>query len=230
MTDQTLSLRTPAAKLIGTLTLPDAEAPAPAVLWLPDGTHERDGSTAEALADIAGYCRMLAAAGWASFRFDARGTGESTGVPSGDFAARLADAKAALDGLKGQPGVAADRIVVGGHTVGGGIACYLVKPGEAVAAILLNPSVRDETLLDVKAPLLVALSGDEQPMARRDYIEHFEQLVAKHRNKRSAESRTVRVADNAPPLGPEGTFSEELTVGREQVGPALVRWLAQTDL
>jgi len=80
--------------------------------------------------------QALSAAGICSLRFDYSGFGDSEGDRGWiDPAARLADARSALELLAGQPEVDASRIGVYGHSYGGPVAIMLGAESAQVRAL-----------------------------------------------------------------------------------------------
>lgn len=134
-----VSFRAPdGVRLAGTLELPRAPGPHPAVVLVAgSGPHDRDGA-------VAGHRPFLVLAdhlvrrGIAVLRFDERGVGES----GGDFAAATtadlaADVDAALDWLLTQPEVDAARTGLLGHSEGGVIAPMVAAGRDDVAFLVL---------------------------------------------------------------------------------------------
>ncbi|MFM7075732.1 MAG: alpha/beta hydrolase family protein [Planctomycetaceae bacterium] len=126
------------AVLAGTLTLPRGPGPHPAVVLVSgSGPQDRD----ETIADHKPFLVIadaLSRAGVAVLRYDDRGVGGSSGdvaaATTADFAA---DAGAAVDWLRGQPGIDPARIAVVGHSEGGIIAAMLGATRRDLAAIVL---------------------------------------------------------------------------------------------
>ena len=126
------------AVLAGTLTLPRGPGPHPAVVLVSgSGQQDRD----ETIADHKPFLVIadaLSRAGVAVLRYDDRGVGGSSGdvaaATTADFAA---DAGAAVDWLRGQPGIDPARIAVVGHSEGGIIAAMLGATRRDLAAIVL---------------------------------------------------------------------------------------------
>lgn len=133
--------------LVGTLALPAAaDGPFPAALFLHgSGPVDRDGNAAGLEMDA--YRQLahgLARAGIASLRFDKRGVGESEG--DAGLASRsdlLADARAALEGLRSQPGIDPTRCILIGHSEGAYLAPILaVEDGTIAGVVLLAGAAR----------------------------------------------------------------------------------------
>lgn len=137
--------------LEGTLRLPDTgEASYPAILFIHgSGPVDRDGNAvdletgtvvmqmdiyrqlAEALSDV----------GFASFRFDKRGVGNSQGdaalASRGDL---IDDARAAIQTLRNQPEIDATRLILVGHSEGGYLAPMLAVDDPDIAGVVLLAS------------------------------------------------------------------------------------------
>ncbi|PVZ03947.1 alpha/beta hydrolase [Actinomycetospora cinnamomea] len=134
-----LSFASDGHTLVGSLLLPgDARRPAAAVLLLPgSGPVDRDSDHPRARLGVTRLlAEALADAGIASFRYDKRGVGASTGeFLRVGFDDNAADARAALATLSAQPEIDAQRIVVLGHSEG---AFHAVPLGlDPVAGLVL---------------------------------------------------------------------------------------------
>jgi pimeloyl-ACP methyl ester carboxylesterase len=126
--------------LAGTLTLPDGDAPVPAVVLASgSGPLDRNSNHRRARFDVARQLSTaLADAGLASFRYDKRGVGESPG----DWRAaglhdNVDDLGRALDAVAGRPEVDASRIVLAGHSEGAILAAALAARGAPVTGVVL---------------------------------------------------------------------------------------------
>ena len=144
------TFRAAGLSLAGTYTTPKGDGPFPAALLLNgSGPLDRDGNIKRMPLNVSrDLATTLADAGWASFRFDKRGIGESEGeyLPTG-FYEELADAEAARDWLIGRDDVS--KVVVIGHSVGAVYAAELAGREPAVdGAILLAATAKtgEETL------------------------------------------------------------------------------------
>jgi pimeloyl-ACP methyl ester carboxylesterase len=129
-----------AAPLAGTLTLPDAPFPVPAVLLASgSGPLDRDSNHRRARFDVARQLAgALAEAGIGSLRCDKRGVGGSPG----DWRAvglhdNVDDLGAALDVLRDRPEVDADRVLLAGHSEGALLAAGLAARGAPVNGLVL---------------------------------------------------------------------------------------------
>lgn len=128
--------------LRGTLTIPaTAVGPSPAVLLLVgSGPLDRDSNHRRLRLGVTRQlAESLAAAGIASLRYDKRGVGASGGGDwrQAGFWGGVADARAALTSLSGQPEVDAGRIMVVGHSEGALVATALAGRGAPVQGVVL---------------------------------------------------------------------------------------------
>lgn len=132
--------------LIGTLTVPDVKRSKPIILILHGYGGERNGFPITGL-DNEGYfdvlARRLAENGFCSFRFDFRGSGESTaggtvGYEVTSFMGQVSDAIAALDYIQTlDDPINPDKIGVVGHSQGGLIASVLASVDDRVESVAL---------------------------------------------------------------------------------------------
>ena len=131
--------------LAGTLTLPDAPAPVPAVLLAAgSGPLDRDSNHRRLRFDVTrALAHALAEGGLASLRYDKRGVGGSPG----DWRAAVLydnddDLARARDALAARPEVDPGRIVLAGHSEGAVLAAALAGraadgEGAPVAGVVL---------------------------------------------------------------------------------------------
>ncbi len=126
--------------LAGTLTLPDAPTPVPAVLLAAgSGPLDRDSNHRRLRFDVTrALAQALAEGGLASLRYDKRGVGGSPG----DWRAaglydNVDDLARARDALAARPEVDPDRIVLAGHSEGAVLAAALAGRGAPVAGVVL---------------------------------------------------------------------------------------------
>jgi len=138
------------ATLAGTFTSPDTTGPhATALLIAGSGPLDRDGNHKRLKLNVSrDLATELADSGWASLRFDKRGTGESQGdYHRTGFYDELADVEAALDFLDQRDDVS--QIVAIGHSAGAIQAGELAARYRTLAGcVLLSTSAKngDETL------------------------------------------------------------------------------------
>lgn len=124
-------------RLSGTLTLPAGAGPFPvAVMITGSGPHTRDQEVAgfKIFKTMADY---LARHGIGTYRFDDRGTGQSTGTfasaTTADFAS---DALAAVDVLRQRPDVRLNHVGLIGHSDGGTAAAIAASRSANVAFVV----------------------------------------------------------------------------------------------
>ncbi|MGY1737080.1 alpha/beta hydrolase family protein [Geodermatophilus sp. SYSU D00684] len=127
--------------LAGTLTLPDAPGPVPAVLLAPgSGPVDRDSDHRRARFGVTReLAHALAEGGLASLRYDKRGVGASGG---GDWRRagltdNADDLARARDALAARPEVDPGRIVLAGHSEGALLAAAVAARGVPVAGVVL---------------------------------------------------------------------------------------------
>lgn len=124
---QTVRIDTPNGRLEGTLHVPEADTPSPAVLMLHGFDGHRDVITVAGteLSVFALVANGLAEAGIASLRIDFRGSGNSSGRwADTTFSGQIADARAALGWLGDQPGIDPGRVALLGWSQGGLVAAH----------------------------------------------------------------------------------------------------------
>ncbi|MEZ6234659.1 MAG: alpha/beta hydrolase [Phycisphaerales bacterium] len=125
--------------LAGTLRVPDADGPVPAVVLITgSGDHVRDQIISGApmfrwLAD------HLAACGIATLQIDTRGTGDSTGVgyPIQTTAGRVADVRRCVEFLRARAEIDPARVGLLGHSEGSMIAPLVCERDPAIAFCVL---------------------------------------------------------------------------------------------
>ena len=126
--------------LAGTLAVPAADQPVPAVLMLPgSGQTDRDDNTKQlALNVFPPLSAAIEGQGLATLRYDKRGVGGSEGDYFGsDFDDRATDAAAAVEWLRSRPEVDAARVFALGHSEGALIAVRLAAGAASVAGLVL---------------------------------------------------------------------------------------------
>lgn len=149
--------------LAGTLTLPQAKGPFPAVVLISgSGQQDRD-ETVFGHRPFLVLADYLTRRGIAVLRFDDRGAGKSTGDPakatSADFAT---DALAAVKYLQTRQEIDAKKIGLIGHSEGGLIAPMVAaQASEEIAFIVLlaGPGVLGEEILYAQYALIAKANG-----------------------------------------------------------------------
>ncbi len=157
--------------LAGTLTLPRAAGPHPAVVLISgSGPQDRDES-------LLGHKPFLVLAdhltrnGIAVLRYDDRGVGKSTGTfataTSEDFSG---DALAAVAWLRTRSGIDGTKIGLAGHSEGGLIAPMAAAQSQDVAFIILlaGPGVTGEEILYLQAAKIMRASGVPEPLVEKN--------------------------------------------------------------
>ncbi len=143
-TQHTVTFTSDGLTLEGTLAMPDAPAPCPAVvLIVGSGMVDRDENHKQLPADVTRQLALrLAENGVASLRYDKRGVGASEGdFWTAGLSDNVADASAAVACLRAQPGIDADRVYVCGHSEGATICIRLAGAHEPVAGAILLAGV-----------------------------------------------------------------------------------------
>ena len=164
--------------LTGSLTLPDADGPHPAVVLISgSGAQDRDANlfgfkTFAIIAD------RLARHGVAVLRFDDRGVGGSGGnVLQATISDRAQDVNAAVELLRSRDDIDPVRIGLIGHSEGGMIAPLVAsrRDGVAFVVLLAAPAVAGDAIL--RAQLVEILKADgatqeqiEQAQAQQDLM------------------------------------------------------------
>lgn len=188
MIEHDLDIGAPNANLAGTLCLPSITGTFPCVLMLPgsgpiDRDENIDGQRLNVFNSIAHY---LADAGIASYRYDKRGCGKSTGdffeTSYFDF---VDDSIAIFDVLKRHPRCVADRIFALGHSEGAITAMHLQLSRPDLAGIIqLCPIAEsiESALLKQAAHVQSEMEGSlefaDHVAAQRTLIERVKAQVA----------------------------------------------------
>lgn len=128
----TVSFAGAAAPLAGTVLAPDDSLAHPAIVLLGGGGRGTRGETLE-LAD------RFARAGFVALAFDARGRGASAGDPVTTAADHERDGIAAVEFLRGRPGVDPRRVGVAGSGPGAALAPRVATGSRAAFVIAIAP-------------------------------------------------------------------------------------------
>jgi pimeloyl-ACP methyl ester carboxylesterase len=147
-------------QLAGSLRLPEAGRPCPAVLLIPgSGQVDRDENAHKAPLNVLHEIAVaLSDQGIASLRFDKRGVGASGGdYWETGFYDHVTDAAAALDFLQAQPEIRPGKLFLLGHSEGSLIATRLAGTGSQVAGVILlaGPAQNGEQVLLWQAARIV---------------------------------------------------------------------------
>ena len=158
--------------LAGTLTLPDAPGPHPAVVLISgSGAQDRDETLMDHKPFLV-WADALTRRGIAVLRYDDRGTAASTG----DFATATTvdfsrDTESALDFLRSRADIDARRTGLMGHSEGGLIAPMVAarRPADVAFLVLLAaPGVRGDSLLMRQSEDVSRLSNEPDSVREAD--------------------------------------------------------------
>jgi pimeloyl-ACP methyl ester carboxylesterase len=179
--------------LAGTLTLPSAPGPHPAIVFVSgSGPQDRDEALGAGIAirPFRLLADALTRAGVAVLRYDDRGVGQSTGdfseATSADFAA---DAEAAITYLLSRPEIDPDQVGLLGHSEGGLIAAMLGARNDDLDFIisLAGPGVPGREVLTLQSRLLMeAEAAGEEAVA--DQVAFIEELMTLTDDPEAAEA------------------------------------------
>jgi len=155
--------------LAGTLRLPEGKGPFPClVLMTGSGPQDRD-ETIMAIKPFKDIAEALAARGWATLRYDDRGTGQSGGSFAGSTSADFAqDAVGAYRFAAADSRIAACRVALGGHSEGGYVALLAENLLGGVYGLVLiaAPGVSGyDILMDQSADLLSTMGASASAIA-----------------------------------------------------------------
>lgn len=158
MIEREIAVRSGTASLAGSLAVPDGPPSASCVLMIAGtGPLDRDENMPGQRLDIFNtLARDFAARGIASFRYDKRGCGKSTGdyFPAGHFDL-VADAGACLAFLRSGKAGTFTRLYLVGHSEGTIIAAQLAASQRVDGLVLLSPFIqRTEAILMAQAARL----------------------------------------------------------------------------
>lgn len=164
----------PDVKLAGTLTLPKGEGPFPLVIPISgSGPQDRD-ETIYGHKPFFVLADHLAKHGIATFRYDERGIGKSTGdfanATSEDFAR---DVEAIIDNLKKDQRIDSRWIFLVGHSEGGYVAPMVASRRDDVAGIILlagSGVPGRQIVLDQTRRIAQAAGADEGALADQETL------------------------------------------------------------
>jgi dienelactone hydrolase len=146
-----VSFASSGATLAGTLTVPNGlTGRAPAFVFVHgSGPGTRDGGVA-ANPTFLDLSNALSNNGVVVLRYDKRGIGASTGVPTEDWQPLGDDVRAAVAFLRQQPNVDPNRIYLLGHSEGGQIVPMIEPsiPGIAGIVLMAGPALPIDRVID----------------------------------------------------------------------------------
>jgi uncharacterized protein len=186
--------------LAGTLTLPDAETPVPAVVIASgSGPLDRDSNHKRARFDVSRQlAHALADSGLASFRYDKRGVGENPG----DWRAaglhdNVDDLGRALEAVARRPEVDARRILLAGHSEGAILAASLAARHVDVAGVVLlsmSATPGEELLRWQARHILPTLPTPVRGLLRLLRIDLEKKVAANHDRIRATTTDVARIS------------------------------------
>lgn len=217
----------PGVTLAGTLTLPEGPGPFPAVVLVSGSGPQDRNSEILGHRPFAVWADRLARAGVASYRFDDRGTAESTGDwAAGSIAAFTLDAASGVRALLARGDISGVGVM--GHSEGGFVAPEVARaePRTAFVVMLAGPGVSGLDVYVEQQRLISAARGIPEDVAVF-YSEVVRALVAPYatgaapdsvRRARGREAARARLAAGPADLrerllggqSPEPTFTEIL--------------------
>ncbi|MEW6211679.1 MAG: alpha/beta fold hydrolase [Acidobacteriota bacterium] len=209
-----------AIRLAGTLTLPRAKGPFPAVLLITgSGPQDRNES-------LLGHKPFLVLAdhltrlGVAVLRVDDRGVGGSTGnitqATTEDFAL---DALAGVEYLKSRKEIDPKKIGLIGHSEGGLIAPIAASRSNDIAFVVLmaGPGLTGEEIIYLQSALIARANGasDQLIAANRVTQEKIFAVIKSEKDNAAAEKKIMEVSGATP---------QQQSAGSAQVRTYLSPW------
>jgi pimeloyl-ACP methyl ester carboxylesterase len=186
--------------LAGTLTLPAAPGPAPAVLLASgSGPLDRDSNHRRARFDVARQlAHALAAGGLASLRYDKRGVGVSPGDwRTAGLTENVDDLGRALEALAARTEVDPARLLLAGHSEGALLAAALAaRGGSGIAGVVLlstSATRGDELLLWQARQIAPTLPAPVRALLRLLRTDLEAKVAANHARIRATTTDTARV-------------------------------------
>lgn len=165
--------RSPGVAIAGTLTLPPAAGPHPAIVLISgSGAQDRDETIAghKPFLVLSDYLTRL---GYAVLRTDDRGVGGSTGNVMRSGLHDIADdVRGAVDYLRATPAVDPARIGLLGHSEGGYVAPIVAAADSSIAFIMLlgSPAVSGRDVFMAQRSALTRAGGAAAPVVRVDSL------------------------------------------------------------
>ncbi|OLT24723.1 acyl-CoA thioester hydrolase [Actinomadura sp. CNU-125] len=188
-------------RLAGTLSLPDAPGPHPAVLLLHgSGPLDRDGNTPKLAVNLgAPLAEALAEQGIATLRYDRRGAGATPGTwRDTGFADNRRDAASAVDALVAHPDVRPEAVGVIGHSEGALHAMALGGRSDVRAVVLLAGFAGSgEDAFRWQARSILRTLPAPVRMLRRPLAAVGERVLARIKRTRTDAARVAGVPVNA---------------------------------
>lgn len=206
-------------KFAGTLTLPQAEQPAPAVLLISGSGPQDRNESLLAHKPFLVLADALTRRGIAVLRVDDRGVGGSSGETStattDDFAG---DALAAVAYLKTRKEVDGAKIGLAGHSEGGMIAALAASrsPDVAFVVMLAGTGVTGEEILYRQGELIAKAAGaDADKLAKqRQQQERMFAVLKAETDAAKAEQRLQEIVDESL-AEQEGTDDEKKSAANQ---------------
>lgn len=143
-----MTFRSDGERCVGRLYRPDRPAEPPLVVL-------SGGLLGTSSSGLSQYAERLAAAGYASFRFDVRYTGDSDGTPRNLLAParQRTDWEAAIAGLRGRGDVPTDRLVLWGTDLAGGTVLDVAANDTRIRAVVSQtPILSGRAFLRARGP------------------------------------------------------------------------------
>ena len=236
----------PGIRLAGTLTLPEGAGPFPAVVLVSgSGPQDRD-ATIFGHKPFALWADRLADAGIATYRFDDRGTAQSTGDwASASIREFSADAAASVRALLAREDISAVGVM--GHSEGGYVAPRVARMVQEAAFVVLlaGPGVPGHEVYAEQHRLLAMAGGMAEAPARlyseiiAALVSPYAEPVASNDRRQRGEAAARAVLADADPdlvqeltggLDPQSTFDTILNfVSTPGVG-SFIGWDPRQDL
>ncbi len=229
--DVTYENRGAGIKLAGTLTLPRAPRPCPAVLLITgSGAQDRDETLLghKPFLVLADY---LTRRGVAVLRVDDRGVGGSSGELSKSTTADLAeDVLAGVEYLKTCPEVDSQRIGLIGHSEGGLIAplAAVRSPDVAFIVLIAGPGVSGEEILYAQGALIAQAAGSKpEAVASQRALQERLFAVVKDLDGKSSATADLTQEQVAEQLAAAKKRLQEMIVGIAILAPEEQRKAAE---
>ena len=229
--DEQVSYQNPGAAvtLAGTLTLPRATAPSPAVILISgSGPEDRDETVFghKPFLILADY---LTRHGIAVLRVDDRGVGGSSGktteATSEDFAG---DVQAGIAYLKTRKEIDPKRIGLVGHSEGGLIAPMVANRSSDVAFVVLmaGPGLPGDEILYLQGSAIAKASGanDAQISANRGLQEQIFRVVKEEKDPATLSLKLRALRDQIVSTVPEGQKEAATAMLQAQMAAVSTPW------